>query len=300
VLKARHHHTEHHEIPQLTAGMTTAARPKQKASVVRISAEAVPKQAFADLLNGARLYELWLRFAVHDIRQRFRRSVLGPFWLTLSMGILVATLGLVFSTLFQQDPAKTLPYIATGIIFWGLLTGCINDGTTVFISAESFVRNVPTPISVHFYRMMARNVMIWGFNMAIYLVVVVYFELMPGWNVLLFIPGLMLFLINAAWISLAAGVLCTRYRDIPQIIANAIQVIFFLTPIFWSPATLPNRPAFVVLNPFYHLIEIVRAPLLGEVVAPMSWGLCVGMAVAGLGFTAWLYRRAHARIAYWV
>jgi len=280
--------------------MTTAARPDQKASVVRISAEAVPKQAFADLLNGARLYELWTRFAVHDIRQRFRRSVLGPFWLTLSMGIMVATLGLVFSTLFQQDIAKTLPYIATGIIFWGLLTGCINDGTTVFISAESFVRNVPTPLSVHFYRMMARNVMIWGFNMAIYVVVAIWFELMPGWNVLLFIPGLILFLINAAWISLAAGVLCTRYRDIPQIIANAIQVIFFLTPIFWSPATLPNRPAFVVLNPFYHLIEIVRAPLLGEVVSPMSWGLCVGMALAGLAFTAWLYRRAHARIAYWV
>ena len=257
-------------------------------------------QAFADLLNGARLYELWTRLAFHDIRQRFRRSVLGPFWLTLSMGTLVATLGLVFSTLFQQDAAKTLPYIATGIIFWGLLTGCINDGTVVFISAESFVRNVPTPLSVHFYRLMARNVMIWVFNMAIYLVVVVYFELMPGWNVLLFIPGFILFLINAAWISLAAGVLCARYRDIPQIIANAIQVIFFLTPIFWSPATLPNRPAFVVFNPFYHLIEIVRAPLLGEMVPPMSWGLCIGMALVGLGFTAWLYRRAHARIAYWV
>jgi lipopolysaccharide transport system permease protein len=122
----------------------------------------------------------------------------------------------------------------------------------------------------------------------------------PGWNALLFIPGLILFLINAAWISLAVGVLSTRYRDIPQVIANALQVIFFLTPIFWSPESLPNRPAFVLLNPFYHLIEIVRAPLLGEVAPLLSWGHCVGMALAGLGFTAWLYRRAHARIAYWV
>jgi lipopolysaccharide transport system permease protein len=284
----------------LTAGMTTAALPKQKAPVTRISAEAVPAQAFADLLNGARLYELWSRFAFHDIRQRFRRSVLGPFWLTLSMGILVATLGLVFSALFQQDVAKTLPYIATGIIFWGLLTSCINEGTMVFISAESEIRNLPMPLSVHFYRMMARNVMIWGFNMAIYVVVVVWFGLMPGWNALLFVPGFILFLINAAWISLAVGVLSTRYRDIPQLIANAIQVIFFLTPIFWSPAALPSRPAFVELNPFYHLIEIVRAPLLGEVVSQLSWGLSIGMAAAGLGFTAWLYRRAHARIAYWV
>jgi lipopolysaccharide transport system permease protein len=280
--------------------MTTAALPKQKEPVTRITAEAVPAQAFADLLNGARLYELWSRFAFHDIRQRFQRSVLGPFWLTISMGTLVAVLGLVFSTLFHQDVAKTLPYISTGIIFWGLLTSCINEGTTVFISAESYIRNLPMPLSVHFYRMMARNLIIWVFNMAIYLVVAVYFGLMPEWNALLFIPGFILFLINAAWISLAVGVLSTRYRDIPQVIANVLQVVFFLTPIFWSPESLPNRPAFVLFNPFYHLIEIVRAPLLGEVVPLVSWGLCVGMALAGFGFTAWLYRRAHARIAYWV
>jgi lipopolysaccharide transport system permease protein len=284
----------------LTAGMPTAAHSMQKAPVTRITAEAVPAQAFADLLNGARLYELWSRLAFHDIRQRFRRSVLGPFWLTISMGTLVAVLGLVFSTLFHQDVAKTLPYISTGIIFWGLLTSCITEGTTVFISAESYIRNLPIPLSVHFYRMMARNIMIWGFTMAIYVVVLVYFELTLGWNALMFIPGFMLFLINTAWISLSVGVLSTRYRDVPQVIANVIQVVFFLTPIFWSPETLPNRPAFVVLNPFYHLIEIVRAPLLGEVAPLLSWGLCIGMAVAGLGFTAWLYRRAHARIAYWV
>ena len=280
--------------------MTTAAHPTQKAPVIRISAEAVPKQAFVDLLDGARLYELWIRFAFHDIRQRFRRSVLGPFWLTISMGTMVAVLGFVFSTLFHQDVAKTLPYIATGVIFWGLLTTCINEGATVFIAAESDIRNLPMPLSVHFYRMMARNVVIWVFNMAIYAVVVVWFELVPGWNILWFIPGFVLFLINGAWISLAVGVLSTRYRDIPQVIANVIQVVFFLTPIFWSPETLPNRPAFVLFNPFYHLIEIVRAPLLGALVPLESWGLCIGMAVAGLGFTAWLYRRAHARIAYWV
>ena len=280
--------------------MIVAAAPQGAARTIRITAEAVPKQAFADLVGGARLYELWCRFAFHDIRQRFRRSGLGPLWLTLSMGIMIGAMGLVFSTLFHQDVSQTLPYIATGVIFWGLLTTCINEGTSVFISAESYIRNVPLPISVHFYRMMARNVIIWGFNMVIYFAILVLFRIIPGWGVLMFIPGFIMFLINAAWISLAVGVLSTRYRDIPQVIANTLQVIFFLTPIFWSPATLPNRPAFVVFNPFYHLIEIVRAPLLGEVAPLLSWGLCVGMALAGLGFTAWLYRRAHARIAYWV
>lgn len=280
--------------------MTTAAHSGREAPVVRISAEAVPAQALADLIKGARLNHLWMRLAFHDLRQRFRRSILGPFWLTISMGIMVAALGLVFSSLFQQDAQKILPYISTGIIFWGLLTGCINDGTTVFISAESFIRNVPMPLSVHFYRMMARNVLIWCFNMAIYIAVAVYFGVVPGWNTLLVIPGFALFVLNAAWIALAVGVLSTRYRDIPQLVTNLVQVIFFVTPIFWSPESLPQRPAFVLLNPFYHLIEIVRAPLIGEAVPPTSWLLSIGMLLAGCGFTFWLFRRAHARIAYWV
>ncbi len=273
---------------------------KDEVPITRITAGSVPAQAHADLVNGARLYELWIRLAFHDIRQRFRRSMLGPIWLTISMGIMIGALGLVFSTLFHQEIAKTLPYISTGIIFWGLLTVCITEGTSVFISAESFIRNVPIPLSLHFYRMMARNVIIWGFNMVIYIIVVIYFRVSVGWNALLFIPGFFLFFINVAWISLATGVISTRYRDVPQVITNVIQVIFFVTPIFWSPETLPNRPVFVLFNPFYHLIEIVRAPLLGQVPASANWAVCGGMAIAGFGFTAWLFRRAHARIAYWV
>jgi ABC-2 type transport system permease protein len=160
--------------------MTTATLPEQKAPITRITAEAVPAQAFTDLVNGAQLYPLWTRLAFHDIRQRFRRSVLGPLWLTISMGTMVGMLGFLFSVVLRQDAAKTLPYIATGIIFWGLLTSCITEGTTVFISAESAIRNLPIPLSVHFYRMMARCIMIWGFNMAIYLVMAVWFELGAG------------------------------------------------------------------------------------------------------------------------
>lgn len=268
--------------------------------VVRISAEAVPEQALADLVEGARRYPLWSHLAYHDIRQRFRRSILGPFWLTLTMGILIGAMGLVFSTLFQQHISETLPYIATGIIFWGLLTSCINEGTTAFISAETFIRNVPLPISVHFFRIVARNVLIWLFNMAIYVIVVAAFGISLNWSLVLFVPGFALFLLNTTWISLVSAILSTRYRDMPQVITNVMQVIFYVTPIFWSPSAIAHRPAFVALNPFYHLLAIVREPLLGAPPSAYSWLFCIGLAVIGLTFTAWLYRRAHARISYWV
>lgn len=269
--------------------------------VVHISAESIPHQAIVDLADGLNLYGVWGRLAYHDIRQRFRRSVLGPFWLTLSMGIMIGAMGLIFSTLFHQDAAQTLPFIATGIIFWSLLTACINEGSAVFIAAEAFLQNVPMPVSVHVYRMLARNVLIWVFNMAIYVAVAAMFRVSPGWDVLLFVPGFALFLANAAWMSLACGIVSTRYRDIPQVITNLIQVVFYITPVFWSPASLDeSAQRFVDLNPFYHLLEIVRAPLLGQAPAPMSWIASAGLALVGIALTTWLYRRAHARIAYWV
>lgn len=265
-----------------------------------ISADHLPEEAMEDLWQGLLHYQLWARFAFHEIRQRFRRSVLGPFWLTASMGISIAVMGLVFSTLFHQDVQQTLPHIATGIVLWGLLTSCINEGTVVFIGNEAHIRNVPLPLSVHLYRMVARNVIIWGFNMIIYVGLIVVFGIWPTWSLLLFIPAFALFIINVSWIGLAAGILSTRYRDIPQVIINLVQVIFFLTPVFWSVDALPERPAFVALNPLYHLLEIVREPLLGQMATLENWLWSVGMAIAGMLATLWLYRRAYPRIPYWV
>jgi ABC-type polysaccharide/polyol phosphate export permease len=268
--------------------------------VTIIDADLVPMAAFQDLQRGLGRFDIWSRFAMHDIRQRFRRSVLGPFWITLSLGIMVGALGLVFSTLFQQDMRQILPHIATGLIFWGLLTGCIGEGTTVFIGNDSYIRNVPLPLSVHVYRMLARNVIVWAFNMVIYFGILLVFGINPGWQVFWVFPGLLLFALNMSWMALAAGILSTRYRDIPQVIMNILQVVFFVTPVFWSVDSLPNRPAFVHFNPIYHMLEVVRSPLLGKETPLESWVFVLAMAIAGCGLTAYLYRRAYARIAYWV
>lgn len=282
---------------ELPAEKSGRARP---VPVRNITADHLADEAIGDLVDGLRKHEIWTSLALHETRQRFRRSVLGPFWLTLSMGVMVGALGLVFSTLFGQDVGQTLPYIAVGLIFWGLLTSAINEGTTAFIGNEGYIRNVPLPVSVHFYRMLARNLIIWAFNMAIYFVVLIWFRIVPDWQFLLVVPGFALFIINIAWMGLAAGILSTRYRDIPQVISNVIQVIFFLTPVFWSPAVLANRPIFVEWNPLFHLLELVRAPLLGHDIAAHSWLFAFGLAVIGTPVTLFLYRRAYARIAYWV
>lgn len=264
------------------------------------SATGMRKLAFRDLLEGLRRPDLWWGLAAFDIRQRFKRSMLGPLWLTLSMGVMVLALGLVFGTLFQQNMTELLPHIAVGLIFWGLMTSTLVEAGNAFTAAEGYIRNVPMPTSTHVLRVFARNIIVFGFNLVIYLVIWLLYQRTVNLNYLLFIPGFVLFSANVAWLSAVLAIICTRYRDIPQIVASAIQVVFFLTPVFWSVENLPQRPAFVHFNPFYHMLEVVRGPLLGQIPTLESWLVLVALLAAGVPFTLWLYQRVYARIAYWM
>ena len=156
-----------------------------------ISPENFKKMAISDLWEGLVSPSLWWNFAVHEIKQRFRRSILGPFWLTLSLGIMISTLGFINSRLFNQDIMRTLPTIAIGIILWNLFACILTEGATTFVDAKRYICNVPTPISVHFYRTISKNLIIWGHNMLIYLLMFIFLEKGSFLNYLLFIPRIL-------------------------------------------------------------------------------------------------------------
>ncbi len=284
----------------MSAGKANSHNEGKSPDTVVITSELHLSDGLADLWAGLKGYEQWMHFAWHEIKQRFRRSVLGPFWITLSMGILVVALGMVFGGVFNQNSGTFIPYLATGLIFWGLITSIINGGSSVFISAATFIRDVPLPISSHYYQMVTSNLIIWVHNMVIYLIVCVLYSHVPTWNFVWFFPGFAIFLVNLFWMGLAIGILSTRFRDIPQVITNVIQVVFFATPVFWSIEAMPARPAFVTFNPAYHMLELVRAPLIGLPVPASSWVAGIVMAVVGTSATLWLYGRSKSRIPYWI
>ncbi len=267
---------------------------------MKIKAEEVAKLAIIDLLDGFRKKELWWFFALHDIKQRFRRSILGPFWLTLSTGIMISALGIVFGTLFQQEMGSFLPYVTTGIVFWSFISAIITESCTVFITSAGYIRSVSMPLSSHFYRMFARNFIILCHNMTIYIVVFFIFQRDLNLNYVLFIPGFLLLAGNLFWIGLMAAIFSTRYRDINQIITNLLTVIFFMTPIFWRIDLFSDRLAFIKFNLFYHLIEIVRSPLLGNMPGARSWIISIAALILGMLCTLPFYRRTYARIPYWI
>jgi ABC-2 type transport system permease protein len=256
--------------------------------------------AIADLSRGLRHRELWGMMGWQDIRQRYRRSVLGPFWLTLNMGLMVLGLGVLYAGLFGQKIDTYLPFVTLGFIIWAMISGLLNDGTMAFIGSDSVIRQIAVPLSVFAYRVLWRNVIILGHNIWIYIAVAVVFGIWPGAIGLWAVPALLLLIINGIWVTLLLGAASARFRDIPQFVGNMIPVIFLLTPILWRADQVPSRAFFVVFNPFYHFVEIVRMPLLGHAAPLLSWGIVIGVTIIGWAVTLAFFTRYRGRIAYWL
>lgn len=256
--------------------------------------------AAADITEGARLWYIWGLLGWQDIRQRYRRSRIGPFWLTISMGVLIGSMGALYAGLFGMRVSEYLPYLALGFITWGLVSGLITEGCSAFITSDAIIKQVRLPFSVYAYRVVCRNVIIFGHNIAIFFVVAIAFSIWPSWSWLLALIGLGLLCLNGAWVGLLLGLVSARFRDLPQIMASIVQVTFFLTPIIWKPTTLHGHAWLIDLNPFYHFVALVRMPLLGGVPGVVSWLTVLGITLLGWAVTFGMYRSYRRRIAYWV
>lgn len=256
--------------------------------------------AVRDLIEGIGCVHIWPMLGWLEIKHRYRRSVLGPFWLTITTGVLVAGLGLLYGRLFNQDTADYLPYIAVSIILWQFLASSINDSCQTFIAAEGYIKQTKLPFSIHVMHVVWRNLIIFGHNLIVIFVVLLIFPLSIDWIQLLFPVGVLLITINSIWFGLLLGLLCARFRDIPLIVGSVVQLAFFLTPVMWKAEMLGSTPWVVELNPFFHLLEVARAPILGYIPAISTWLVVGGITIIGYVVALGIFGRFRARLAYWV
>lgn len=264
-------------------------------------------RAIGDLTAGFGQRELWLHLGWQDIKQRYRRSLLGPIWITIATGVTAIAMGLLYSVLFQQPIAELLPHITVGLIIWNLISGAILEGSDVFVSNEGLIKQLPAPLSVHVYRLVWRQLLLLGHNLIIYVVLLVVFPKPLTWTDLTAVPALALLALNAVWVSFVFGILSTRFRDISPILFSLVQLLFFMTPIVWNDQALlaqggqvADRAKLAQINPLYHFLDIVRTPMLGGEQKAYHWYIVVAITVAGLALALVLLRRFRSRVSYWV
>ncbi len=255
-----------------------------------------------DITDALSMYHLIGTLGWQDVATRYRRSRIGAFWLTINMAVMVAAIGMVFGTLFQQPMTEFLPYLATGLVVWGLISTSINEGCTAFADQGGIILQVRLPLFIHVARVLWRNLIIFGHNLLIVPFVFLIFGRPLTLVALWAIPGLLLLVLNLLWMMLAAAVLCARFRDISMIVQNAVQVLFFVTPIMWSASIMSERvgETTIYFNPFYSLLSLVRLPLLGEMPSAANWIIAAVLALVGWIVTLAFFGRRHQRVPYWV
>jgi ABC-type polysaccharide/polyol phosphate export permease len=259
------------------------------------------QKAVDDIFGGAFNWRMWGRLGWQEVRRRYRRTMIGPFWTTLSLGIFILSLSLVWARLWNQPLATYLPFVSAGIVTWTLVSALIAESCLNFVANEGLIKQLQISFTLLVLSTVWRNVIVFFHNLAILVVVLVALLQPPGPELLLLPPALLLVCINGAWIGLLCGMACARYRDLQQLIGSVLQVAIFVTPIFFMPEQLGGaRAYFVGLNPLFHLVDIVRAPLIGKYATAESWAWTLALAVFGWAVTLALFARFRRRVAFWL
>lgn len=260
----------------------------------------MPTIVFQEIHAIYRQWCLWLTLARQDIKLRYRRSILGPLWITISMAITIYSMGFLYGRLFHIELANYLPYLASGVIGWSLISNILLESTQVFVDAEPYIKSQESFLSLFMMRLIIRNIIVFLHNIITFIPIVIIFKIKIGFEILLLIPAVMMIGVIAFFWGTILGIVGARYRDFQQIISSVIQVIFFMTPIMWMPDNLPLQAQwFIKLNPLNHLLNLIRYPLIHNNVS-IEWGWILLLAGSGILIYTALVQTFKNRVVFWL
>jgi lipopolysaccharide transport system permease protein len=256
--------------------------------------------AWGSWLQGTAAIDIWLALAWYDVSLRYRRSVLGPWWITLSIGAMLIGLGPLYATILQMPMRTYFPHVALGMIFWGFIGGTVMDSCGVFAAGGDGLRNSDCPLSLLMWRCIARHVIELAHVIPLFLLVAIWAGVPFTVETFLFIPGFLLLVVNLHALGLWLGIACARFRDVQQIVATLITFTVFLTPVIWTPESLPEGARAVLDLPVATLLSLVREPLLGKACPLRTWALAGGWTLLNLVIAAVVFSWKRRQVVLWV
>jgi ABC-type polysaccharide/polyol phosphate export permease len=256
--------------------------------------------ALWDIVEGLRLREMWLRQSWNEVKRRYKRTLLGPMWVTVSLVIFAVALSFIWAGLWKMQVTEFLPFLLSGLLPWSVISGSIGEACAVFLAGEALMKSRQFPYTALVYSVLARNTILFGHNLIAFFPIALLCGVPLGWKTALLFPGLILVILNCTWMAILVAVFCLRFRDFQQLVASLLQIAMFVTPVFWTASQLQGTRAILVdLNLLHHLVEVVRQPMLGKAAAGTSYAVCVVAAVVGWMLAYSLLARKRHRLAYW-
>lgn len=256
------------------------------------------RTAFRDVLRSAQLWHIWVRLGVQDVRHKFRRSTVGPAWIFLNLGVLIAAIGVIYGRLLGQDLHEFIPYLTAGLIIWQYLTSSITEGAHAFVNSEGYIKQISLPIYVYVFRCFVAVGLTAIISASVFLIVAVGYRIPIGVGTLWALPGLLVLMAASLSVICILAHLHARFRDIAPMASVGMQMALYVTPIMFPSELLQRRGLgwVVDFNPLYHLVEIVRRPMVtAQPAAAASYAaafaVLVVLVVTACGIIAYYRRR---------
>lgn len=253
-----------------------------------------------DLIAALRNHDTWLYLAWIDIVLRYRRTVLGPFWMVIVSFVSIVCIAVLGSLLFKVKIGDFFPYVACGMISWAYISMLITESCTVFLSQLGLIKNVRVNVLSFCFRMFTRSTIIFAHSLVVIFLILLYSKIV-FWKFFILLPIIaFVFMINAISSAISIGFLSTRYRDVIHIVQTLIGILAFMTPIMWKPEMLGSYSYLAELNPMTHFISIIREPLLGHYPTILSVIVVAACTTCNLLLAGFVYSKFSQRIAFWL
>ncbi|KCZ49346.1 ABC transporter permease [Hyphomonas pacifica] len=235
-----------------------------------------------------------------DIKLRYKRSIIGPFWISLTLAAWIAGISILYAQILKQPFLDYLVFLSCGLLAWNMISAVISEGSVSVIDNSSHLMSAPMPLSIFAARVVYRNIIVFFHNMLVVVCVLIYAKVHITWAMLFLPVGLLINCLILFFFISVSGPLCARFRDLQQIISNLLQVSFFLTPIIWQTGQIGGRTLVTHANPFYHMIELIRAPLMGYIPSTDTLIASGVMLIGGLIAALIVWRYSRKRVIFWL
>ncbi|MBU6234697.1 MAG: ABC transporter permease [Alphaproteobacteria bacterium] len=265
-----------------------------------VSEKTKPWMLFHDIADALKNYDTWLYMAWSDIKLRYQRTVLGPFWMVLVSFISIICIAGLGSLLFKVRFSDFFPYVASGMVIWQFISLLITESGMVFLQHLGIIKNVNVSLVSFCMRLFVKNVIILAHSLVVVSLILIAYHVHVSWSLLLVVPGLLVASFTSVALSIIFGFMCARFRDLLLLLQAIIGILAFMTPVMWQPDMLGSKAYLAYFNPLTHYIDILRMPLLGQTPPMMSYAVTLSMSGLLLIIAAWVYQIYRKRLVYWL
>lgn len=264
-----------------------------------IEAGKTEKTYWLDLLKYR---ELFFFLAWRDILVRYKQTVLGVIWAIIRPVLTMIIFTIIFGKLAKL-PSGGVPYpilVYAAMLPWQLYSTSLTDASNSLISSANMISKIYFPRIIIPASAIIVNLFDFMISFSILLVLMVYYNFWPTWNVLLIPVFILLTIVNTLGSGLWFSALSVKYRDIKYIVPFIIQLGLYISPVGFSSSVIPEKWQLLYsVNPMVCVIDGFRWAVLGESFNLNPVGFTLSMVVLFVIFFSgvWYFRKTERTFA---